>query len=149
MQTLFAILVLGIAVVATPALADATQSDALASIDTAAHDAVQKQGFGGYILIEDQGKPIFSKGYGYADREKKIPFRIDTIAQIGSITKSMTAFAILNLARQGKIDIEKPVKIYLPHAAEPAASATIHQLLTHHAGLTDHCGEDFDKLSKD
>jgi CubicO group peptidase (beta-lactamase class C family) len=148
MNTRCAAIILAVSLTPAAALADA-QSDALASVDTAMHDAVQKQGFGGYILIEARGKPIFSKGYGYADREKKIPFRIDTIAQIGSITKAFTALAILNLAHEGKIDIEKPVKTYLPGAAEPAASATIHQLLTHHAGLTDHCGEDFDKLNKD
>ena len=148
MKVLFAFASLAAATLAAPALADA-QSDALASIDAAMPDAVQKQGFGGYILIEVHDKPVFSKGYGYADREKRIPFRIDTIAQIGSLTKSMTAFAILNLARQGRIDIEKPVRTYLPGAAEPAASATIHQLLTHHAGLTDHCGDDFDLLTRD
>ncbi|MGN6516273.1 MAG: serine hydrolase domain-containing protein [Rhizomicrobium sp.] len=141
----FAVFLLGTAA----AHAAGARADAFATIDAAMPDAVQKQDFGGYILIEDHGKPIFSKGYGYADREKKIPFRIDTIAQIGSITKSMTAFAILNLAHEGRIDIEKPVKTYLPDAAEPAASATIHQLLTHHAGLTDHCGEDFDPLTKE
>ncbi|HSC61303.1 MAG TPA: serine hydrolase [Rhizomicrobium sp.] len=128
--------------------ADAT-SDAIASIDAAMPDAVQKQGFGGVILIEVKGKPVFEKSYGFADREKKIAFTPQTIAQIGSITKSMTAFAILNLAREGKIDIEKPVKAYLPDAADPAGSATIHQILTHHAGLTDTCGDDFDPLTKD
>ncbi|MBV9692633.1 MAG: beta-lactamase family protein, partial [Alphaproteobacteria bacterium] len=111
-------------------------------------DAVAKQDFGGYILIEQKGVAVFSRGYGYADREKKIAFTADTIAQIGSLTKSMTAFAILDLERQGKLDIEKPVKTYLPGAAEPAASATIHQILTHHAGLADTCGEDFDTLTK-
>src|SRR6478752_3269745 len=103
MKTLI-VVVLALAVVGmnTSTRADA-QSDALASIDAAMPDAVQKQGFGGYILIEVHGKPVFSKGYGYADREKKVPFRIDTIAQIGSITKAFTAFAILNLAHEGKI----------------------------------------------
>jgi len=148
LKTLFAIAALAVAAVNTPAFAD-PKSDALASVDGAARGAVQKQGFGGYVLLEVHGKPVFSTGYGYADREKKIPFRIGTVAQIGSITKSFTAFAILNLAREGRIDIEKPVKTYLPGAAEPAASATIHQLLTHHAGLTDHCGDDFDKLTKE
>jgi CubicO group peptidase (beta-lactamase class C family) len=128
--------------------ADAT-SDAIASIDAAMPDAVQKQGFGGVILIEVKGKPVFEKSYGFADREKKIAFTPQTIAQVGSITKSMTAFAILNLAREGKIDIEKPVKAYLPDAADPAGSATIHQILTHHAGFTDTCGDDFDPLTKD
>jgi len=143
-----AALAFGAALLASPALAN-PQTEALASIEMAMPDAVKKQGFGGYVLVEVHGKPVFSKAYGYANREKKVPFRIDTIAQIGSLTKSMTAFAILNLAREGKIDIEKPVKSYLRGAAEPAASATIHQLLTHHAGLADHCGDDFDPLTRE
>ena len=141
---LFAALLLPMAANAADA-----RADAIASIDAAMPDAVQKQGFGGVILIEVKGKPVFEKSYGFANREKKIAFTPQTIAQIGSITKSMTAFAILNLARQGKIDIEKPVKTYLPGAADPAGSATIHQILTHHAGLTDHCGDDFDPLTKE
>lgn len=148
MKRLLAAMALVLTAVATPAIAEG-QRNALVTIDPAVRDAVQKQGFGGYVLVELRGKPVFSKGYGYADREKKIPFRIDTIAQIGSLTKSMTAFAILSLAREGRLDLEKPVKTYLPGAAEPAASATIHQLLTHHAGLTDHCGDDFDPLTKE
>src|SRR5215472_10379259 len=129
----------------TAAHADDT-ADALASIDATMADAVPK-GFGGAILIEAKGKPILSRGYGYADRDNKVPFTPDTVAQIGSITKSMTALAILTLAREGKIDLEKPVKTYLPDAAEPAASATLHQLLTHHAGLIDACGEDEERVS--
>jgi CubicO group peptidase (beta-lactamase class C family) len=147
MKLVFAVMIAGILL---PAIVHADdRSAALASIDAAMPDAVQKQGFGGYILMEDRGKPIFSKGYGYANREKKIPFTANTIAQIGSLTKSMTAFAILDLAREGKIDIGKPVKTYLSRAAEPAASATIHQILTHHAGLIDSCGKDFDRLTKE
>ena len=130
----------------TGARAD-SQSDALATIDAAMQDALQKN-FGGVILIEQKGKPIFEKSYGFADRENKIPFTPDTAAQIGSITKSMTAFAILNLAHEGKIDIEKLVKTYLPGGASPAGAATIHQILTHHAGLMDTCGDDFEPLSK-
>ncbi|MBV8798298.1 MAG: beta-lactamase family protein [Alphaproteobacteria bacterium] len=148
MMKFSAAIVIAAVLLVSPAVAN-PQSEGLASIDPAVRDAVQKQGFGGYVLVEVRGKPVFSKGYGDADREKKLPFRVDTIAQIGSLTKSMTAFAILNLVREGKIDLEKPVKAYLPGAAEPAASTTIHQLLTHHAGLTDHCGEDFDPLTKE
>jgi CubicO group peptidase (beta-lactamase class C family) len=92
---------------------------------------------------------ILNRGYGFADRENKIPFAPDTIAQIGSTTKSMTAMAILELARDGKLDLEKPAKFYLPGAADPAGSATLRQLLTHHAGLIDACGDDDERVSVD
>lgn len=108
-----------------------------------------KTGFGGAVLIEKKGVMVLNAGYGYANREQKIPFTTNTIAQIGSITKPFTAMAILQLVEAGKLDLQKPVKTYLPRAAEPAASATLHQLLTHTAGLADYCGDDFDRLTRD
>lgn len=117
-----------------------------AGIDAAV--AAAGPGFGGVILIEDHGTPVFRKAYGYSDREHKILFGFDTVAQIGSITKSMTALAVVRLAQEGKLDLQQPVKTYLPNAAEPAASATLHQLLTHHSGLDDYCADDFDRVPK-
>jgi CubicO group peptidase (beta-lactamase class C family) len=60
----------------------------------------------------------------------------------------MTVVAIVQLPEAGKIDLKAPVKDYLPEAAEAAASIPLHQLLTHHAGMTDSCGEDFAFVSK-
>lgn len=143
-----AIAVLALLALAAPAASADDSGDALSTIDAAMIPAVH-DGFGGAILIESKGAPIFAKAYGYADRARKIPFSMDTVAQIGSITKPMTALAILELAGEGKLDLEKPVKTYLPDAADPAGSATLHQILTHHAGLTDTCGDDFDSVSKE
>ncbi len=53
--------------------------------------------FGGAIIVEQNGKIILKAGYGYANREQRIPFRPGTIAQIGSISKSFTAAAIADL----------------------------------------------------
>jgi CubicO group peptidase (beta-lactamase class C family) len=118
-----------------------------AKIDAVLAAAVPS-GFGGAVLVEKDGEIVLKAGYGFADRQAKTPFTVDTIAQIGSITKSMTAIAILQLAEEGKLDLKAPAKTYLPRAAEPAGSATLHLLLTHHAGLTDTCGDDFDSVSK-
>ncbi len=118
-----------------------------AKIDAVLAAAVPS-GFGGAVLVEKNGEIVLKAGYGMADREAKIPFTVDTVAQIGSITKSMTAIAILQLAEEGKLDLKAQAKTYLPGAAEPAGSATLHLLLTHHAGLADTCGDDFDSVSK-
>ena len=118
-----------------------------AKIDAVLAAAVPS-GFGGAVLVEKNGEIVLRAGYGMADREAKIPFTVDTIAQIGSITKSMTAIAILQLAEEGKLDLKAQAKTYLPGTAEPARSATLHLLLTHHAGLADTCGDDFDSVSK-
>lgn len=104
--------------------------------------------FGGAIVIEQNGKVILKAGYGYANREKRIPFRTDTIAQIGSISKSFTAAAIADLEYQGKVDAKAPVSTYLPElAGKPAGAVTIQQLLSHTAGYPEYCGDDFARAS--
>lgn len=91
-------------------------------------------GFGGAIIAEVNGEVILQAGYGYADRERRLPYTAQTVHALGSITKPFTATAILHLAREGKVDLQAPVSRYLPQAAEPGASLTLHQLLTHTSG---------------
>ncbi len=104
--------------------------------------------FGGALIIEQDGTTILKAGYGYADRERRIPFRADTIAQIGSISKSFTAAAIADLESRGKVNAHAPVSTYLPELKGKAAGAvTIRQLLTHTAGYPEYCGDDFERSS--
>jgi CubicO group peptidase (beta-lactamase class C family) len=126
---------------------DVSEGDLARNLDSQLTQAAGK-GFGGAVIVEVQGKLALKAGYGFANREAQVPFTADTVAQIGSITKPLTALAVLQLADQGKVDLSRPVGSYLPGAAQPAANATLHQLLTHHAGLADSCGKDFDKVSK-
>src|SRR4051812_2858866 len=66
----------------------------------------KEKGFSGALLIIKSGKKIFSKGYGWADKENKIPFTPQTIASIGSITKAFTATAIMKLVEQNKLSLD-------------------------------------------
>ncbi|MGD9801161.1 MAG: serine hydrolase domain-containing protein [Parvularculaceae bacterium] len=107
-------------------------------------------GFAGALIVEAGGKPILERGYGLADRENGTPFTVDTVAQIGSITKQFTAIAALTLADDGLLHLYRPIRTYLPEAPEPGASLTINQLMTHTSGLAEYCGEDdFEPLSRD
>ena len=130
-----------------PKRVDALDGDLAQNLDIQLTQAAEN-GFGGAVIVEARGKIILKAGYGLADREAPVPFTADTTAQIGSITKPLTALAVLELADQGKLALSAPVGTYLPGAAQPAASATLHQLLTHHAGLADSCGDDFVRVSK-
>jgi CubicO group peptidase (beta-lactamase class C family) len=104
-------------------------------------------GFSGAAIIEIDGEVVFAGGYGWADREARRPFTIDTIAQIGSITKTFTGAAIADLVRRGLVDIDQPAGRYLPGAAEPGASVTLRQLLSHRSGMREYCGDDYDRRS--
>ena len=108
------------------------------------------RGFSGALIVEANGEPVMEAGYGYADRENEIPFTIDTVAQIGSLTKQFTAIAALTLADEGLLHLYQPIKTYLPEAPEQAARITLHQLMTHSSGMPEYCGKgDFIPLSRD
>lgn len=90
-------------------------------------------------LVDDQ-RIIWAQGFGYADIEKKTPATADTLYRIASISKLFTDTAAMQLAEQGKIDIDQPLRNYLPgfeiKTRYPnAGEITPRQLMTHHSGL--------------
>ena len=78
-------------------------------------------------------------GYGYADVDQRIAVGPDHLFEIGSISKSFAALAILQLHEEGKLDLHAPVLEYLPDLpiASEFGPITIHHLLTHTSGLPD------------
>jgi len=91
------------------------------------------------IGIVYKNEVIFSKGYGYADVQKKIKATDATCYRIASFSKVFTAIAILQLFEQGKLHLDDRVQHYLPwfrsERDEKTKHITIRQLLTHTAGL--------------
>jgi len=83
---------------------------------------------------------IFSKCYGYADMEKQIPVKGNTVFRAGSISKIFTAQAVLNLIKQGKIDPDADIREYIPDFSlefygKKAQTITVKHLLSHTSGL--------------
>lgn len=91
--------------------------------------------FSGYVLVAQHDQPVFSRAYGLADRAANRPPTADTSFRIGSVTKQFTAAAILKLEQEGKLRVEDTVAKHLPDYTGPARDVTIHQLLTHTAGV--------------
>jgi CubicO group peptidase (beta-lactamase class C family) len=92
--------------------------------------------FNGSVLVSDQGKVIYKKGFGMANMEWDIPNQPNTKHRLGSITKQFTAMLILQLVAEGKLDLQAPITTYLPDY--PKASGDIitsHHLLTHTSGI--------------
>jgi CubicO group peptidase (beta-lactamase class C family) len=90
-------------------------------------------------LVDDQ-RVLWSRGFGYADAERGIPANAQTIYGIGSVTKLFTATAVMQLAEQGRIDLDAPLTRYVPEFSVRARFAdatpiTPRHLLTHHSGL--------------
>lgn len=88
------------------------------------------------LAIAGRGAVLRVATYGLSDLARKEPVRPDHLFQIGSITKSFTAAALLQLRDEGKIDLHAPVTKYLPWLRiEPRDVITTHHLLTHSSGL--------------
>lgn len=87
-------------------------------------------------VIRD-GQLVDQRAAGFANLELQVPANPDNVFEIGSISKQFTAYAILILLEQGKIDLQSPVGAYLPELPEAWGSISLHRLLTHTSGLPD------------
>jgi CubicO group peptidase (beta-lactamase class C family) len=88
------------------------------------------------VLADREGvQRIATYGFGDLDRQRKL--QADELFQIGSITKSFLAIALLQLREEGKLDLHKPIVEYLPwfRIQSKFAPITTHHLLTHTSGL--------------
>ncbi len=80
---------------------------------------------------------IGTSGYGFSDLKLKSPVTPQHLFQVGSISKSFVALVLLCLYGEGKLDFQKPIYDYLPwlRIKSPFRPITVHDLLTHSAGL--------------
>lgn len=90
------------------------------------------------IMIDDE--LVLSNGYGYADKENRILVNESTPFAIGSVSKIITATAVLKLHSAGKIDIDRPYTAYVPEFSmkqhfDGNTPFTVRHLLAHFAGL--------------
>ena len=69
---------------------------------------------GASALVLHKDKEIYFHTYGYADKEKQVPMQRDTIIRLFSMSKPITAVAVMILAEQGKLDVRDTVSTYLP-----------------------------------
>ncbi|MBD0405444.1 serine hydrolase [Flammeovirga sp. EKP202] len=100
----------------------------------------KKKAVGMSIAIVDNGKIVYSNGYGYSNREKEIKASDQSIYRIGSITKSFTALSLLKLQEDQKLSLEDPIQKYIPELTitsdfDSDNSIYIKDILTHSSGL--------------
>lgn len=138
-------------------------SDRLAYIGRYFEEQVARDAAAGYvIMVARDGKLAYSTAVGMRDREQQLPMTLDTRFRIASMTKPVTAVAVLMLYEEAKLQLDDPVARYLPEFANPLVFAgldargtprteparrpiTVRHLLTHTAGLG--YGKLFDKGS--
>ncbi|MGO4222890.1 serine hydrolase domain-containing protein [Lysobacter sp. TAF61] len=96
-------------------------------------------GIGAAIIIDR--KLAWSKGYGFADKQRGVPFTPDTVMNIGSISKTVTGVALMQAVQDGKLSLDADINDYLPFKVSnpsfPRVPITLRQLATHTSGITD------------
>ena len=94
--------------------------------------------FNGVILITQNGETKYSKAYGYSNLEDKTPIKISDKFRIQSNSKQITSVLILKEVEKGKIDLQSPIRKYLPNLKQTwADTVTVHQLLNMSSGIVD------------
>jgi len=93
------------------------------------------------VVVNDEGI-IYEKGFGWADKPKGLSATPETVYHWWSITKIVTAFAIMQLQEQGKLHLDEAVEKYLPYfsvfyKSDTVKNITIRNLLNHSSGIPD------------
>lgn len=104
-------------------------------MDQIVQSYVSARTFMGTVLVARGGEILFSKGYGMANLEWDIPNSPSTKFRLGSVTKQFTAASILLLEERGKLQVQDPVKKYMPDAPAAWDKITIFHVLTHTSGI--------------
>lgn len=114
----------------------AIAQDKAKQIDELMHRYVDNGQFNGTVLVSDNGKLVFKKGYGLANMEYSIPNTTDTKFRLASLTKQFTAMLIMQLVEQGKLRLDGKITDYLADYPKAAGDKiTLHHLLTHTSGI--------------
>ncbi len=109
-------------------------------VDVAAIDAIFEEWNsthtpGGVVGVFQDGELILSRAYGMASLEYDIPNSVETVFNIASVSKQFTAFSLVLLEQQGKLDLDDEVSQYFSEFPDFGASITIRHLLNHTSGL--------------
>ena len=129
-------------------------SSRVARLDQAMEELVKSEKLPGFVaLVARKGKIVYHKAYGYSDFESKKPLKTDDIFRIASMTKAITATAVMMLYEEGKFSLDDPISKWIPEFGHPGVidgfsaadssftlkpvkkEITIRHLLTHTSGI--------------
>ncbi|HTU36088.1 MAG TPA: serine hydrolase domain-containing protein [Candidatus Acidoferrum sp.] len=129
----------------TSSSASATQTyaEARANANKIGNELVARGIPGVAVAVAVDGHLVYAEGFGYADLEERVPVWPTTKFRIGSISKSLTATALVQLVEQGKIDLDAPVQKYVPSFPDKGAKITPRLLAGHLAGIRHYKGDEF------
>ncbi|MGI9373916.1 MAG: serine hydrolase domain-containing protein [Hyphomicrobiales bacterium] len=107
---------------------------------------IEARGLDVIVALSDRSGSLKFREFGELKRDRLAPEA--TFVDLGSITKTVTAIAVLKLVEQGKIKLTDTLQFFWPETSQDKARITVHQLLTHTSGLPEDVGEDEEPLKR-
>lgn len=110
---------------------------------------IQDIGFlpGFAVAVVNAEGVLYQKGFGYADVESKKPFTVNSLQNVGSISKTITGFCLMKLIQEGKLSLDTPINNFLPaniyNPYHPKIPITIKHLANHTSSIID--PEDYER----
>ncbi|HLM01937.1 MAG TPA: serine hydrolase domain-containing protein, partial [Pyrinomonadaceae bacterium] len=103
---------------------------------------------GAAIAVIKNGRVVKAEGYGLASVEFNVPATKETVFEIGSVSKQITAAAVMLLVEEGKINPDEKISKYLPATPEAWKNVSVRNLLTHTSGIKSYTGLSGFELTK-
>ncbi len=94
------------------------------------------------VAVAADGEVRWTSGFGIADLENFVPATAETVYRVASVAKPLTAAAVLQLVERGTMQMDAPVRTYVPAFPEKPWPITIRQLLTHQSGIRHYKGDE-------
>ena len=106
------------------------------AVDSAMRDEMRQQQLVGLAVgVIRNGRVAFTQGYGWADREKKVPVTQATLFRWASISKSLTAVTALQLWERNRLNLEADVRLYVPEFPAKPEPISAQHLLCNQGGI--------------
>ncbi len=123
-----------------PAASRGADADRRAQVDAIFAEYRRTDSPGCAVGVFHRGAIEYAQGYGMANLELSVAITPSTVFDIGSTSKQFTAFAILLLEQEGKLDIDDDVPKYVPELPQYGPTITVRHLMQHTSGLRDYLG---------
>jgi CubicO group peptidase (beta-lactamase class C family) len=124
-------------------------SEQLANFERFVNEQMRADQIVGLSIGFVKGDFVWAQGFGYADLENKTPAKPESAYRLASVTKPMTAVAILQLVEAGKINLDAEVQTYVPYFPHKPWPVKVGPLLGHLAGIPHYVNYDLEGHFKD
>ncbi|MEM7784174.1 MAG: serine hydrolase domain-containing protein [Planctomycetota bacterium] len=107
-----------------------------AAVDQAIQAEMKRQNVvGAAVAVISNSKVVYQKGYGFANLRDRTPVTVDSVFNWASNSKPVMAILALQLVQDGKLDLDAPIRNYLPEIGDQFAEISTRHLLCHQSGI--------------